>query len=343
MTDISGLVAFAKAHGIEPFLRHKLKGIPISGDFSGHDRLLARVTHQARIDKLQKQLKAILHCLKQGGIETLVFRGPALANRHYKNAYLRSYADLDLLVRPEQVDFALSLLISDGFTYYFPKKREVVEPIERRKGVFTLLRGDLVLDLHIKPLTGPFSPFSDVEPFFSRKVECGIAGRTCHTLSDEDCLLMLACHGPQHYWQKLRHLMDIHFLLKSNPNLDWLYTIDQAQKLRVEKALFLALNLLAQTLGTDARDQYQNAGGGTYRIQNSCRFIINQVLLADPGKAPLLTALRVRLASCQNRRQMAQVFGEKVFSPMPADILFTNLRLPRSLYGGVRLLRLMGK
>jgi hypothetical protein len=64
---------------------------------------------------MERQLQEIIEALEEEGVRVLVLRGPALAFSLYEDPAMRPSCDLDLLVLPEQVVQARTILESLGY------------------------------------------------------------------------------------------------------------------------------------------------------------------------------------------------------------------------------------
>jgi hypothetical protein len=62
----------------------------------------------------EQQLLQTLELLRESGIQTVPFKGPALAVQAYGDLSLRQYDDLDLLIHEADVPRAYQLLIANG-------------------------------------------------------------------------------------------------------------------------------------------------------------------------------------------------------------------------------------
>ena len=102
---------------------------------------------------LTSKLLEIIRICSENGIEVLPFKGPMLAIQAYGNPALRTYGDLDILVRPSNFVSAVKLLKEYGYT-----ARTSVNWLERttwyigrKKDVYMVNKaGTVKLELHWK-------------------------------------------------------------------------------------------------------------------------------------------------------------------------------------------------
>jgi hypothetical protein len=71
--------------------------------------------YHARYLHVEGQLRQILRAFEHEGIEVLLLKGPALAVQVYPHPATRPFADIDLLVRPEQYAKAREVLYEGGY------------------------------------------------------------------------------------------------------------------------------------------------------------------------------------------------------------------------------------
>ncbi len=68
------------------------------------------------------------------------------------------------------------------------------------------------------------------------------------TLAVEDLLIYLCVHGAKHYWERLEWISSVAELIRRNPQLDWAAVRARARSWRVERLLFLGLQLAGSLL-----------------------------------------------------------------------------------------------
>lgn len=119
--DGAELVQQALAQGVAPLLYSRLRGesrLPPACLEPLRQAYYATAAHNAR---LLHELEAILGALAAAGIPVLLLKGAALAQAVYDNPAVRPMGDVDLLVRPADVDAALQALAGLG---YVPQHHE---------------------------------------------------------------------------------------------------------------------------------------------------------------------------------------------------------------------------
>ncbi len=202
----------------------------------------------------QRLVSTLLRLLPQfeaRGIDILPWKGPVLALAAYDNLLLRVYTDLDLIVRPEQLEAAVEVLCTSGYRLpYTPAKREAQR---RYFHAYTLSHqgGDGYVDLHWRITKHHFFPFPlEMQGVWDRSGWVTLQGVPVRTLSLEDQLLLMCVHGTVHRWSELRWLSDIAALVHRDSKLDWEMLLARSRSLNSERMVLLGLSLCEQLLGS---------------------------------------------------------------------------------------------
>jgi hypothetical protein len=155
----------------------------------------------------------VAHCLREHGIDVLVLKGLSLLADVYGDVGGRYMEDFDLMIRPEDVDRAVTVLAPSGWR---PQSPETFSPEMRSWRHSEELRRDdgLSCDVHWRLLRRPNEPV-DEAPLWAARREIALRGEPVFTLSVEHMLVHLLGHGFS--WQRvpaIRWILDMHLLLK---------------------------------------------------------------------------------------------------------------------------------
>lgn len=188
----------------------------------------------------------ILRALQERGIEVIVLKGLYLVEQVYPEIGLRTFSDLDLLVRREQLADALTLMQNQGYrlsTWYDPQAQNTdikhLPPLEKAQYP--------TLELH-------WSILEEDEPFeieaaglWERAVETTIAGVKTRALDSEDFLLHLALHFTYQHRLRggLRNLYDIAEVLEQRmARMNWQKLLATAQQWGAQRVTWLTFQLV---------------------------------------------------------------------------------------------------
>jgi len=201
IVDGRQLARAAELHGVEGWVRRAVDPDPD----------LDRAVHAALARHLRAlgDLRLAGGALARGGVPFLVVKGPALVATCYASPDLRSYVDLDLLVRPGDVGAAVRCLESAGCLLL-----DANWPLLTGAAVHELRLGTPAggaLDLHWSlgagPVAGDASP--SVVRLMARSVEIDCGGLRVGTLGAQDTLLHVAVHAAAAGGHRLIWLADL--------------------------------------------------------------------------------------------------------------------------------------
>ena len=202
--------------------------------------------------QLANECRRVTALLAGSGIPVIPYKGTALAERYYSDPALRASSDLDLLVPAGSVLQAVDLLLRDGYTY------GADNPDPRDWHLIQTMHNDLVViapscawcvEIHWQ-LFKPWRQMSfDLDPHwwkFNLSSGEGLVG----CLHNEEMLLVVCAHAMNHYWDKLKWVVDVDRIVRSRPLLDWQQLLVRARQSGLRRALFVGLLLAQQTLAT---------------------------------------------------------------------------------------------
>lgn len=172
----------------------------------------ARAAHRSvilRVLSLERELMTVVDLLAASAIETRVLKGTAVAHLDYPQPALRSFIDLDILVRPSDIERAVCVLTAAGFV------RTLAEPrpgFDRRfdKGTTLSSPAGYELDLHRTFVLGPWGVLVDVDGLWDSSEEFILGGRAIRALSRPNRFLHACYHAALGDWPlRLGSLRDV--------------------------------------------------------------------------------------------------------------------------------------
>jgi Uncharacterised nucleotidyltransferase len=195
-------------------------------------------------------LLQLLRLFEAHGIAALPYKGPILAVSAYGNLALRQFADLDLLVRPQDTPRARELLLARGYQLLSHAR---IACFERSRKVDELLSADgqVLVELHRAPTSWTFYfPFPAAR-LWEQLETVSLCDMPVWTLAPEALLLVLCVHGAKHHWGRLGWICDVAALLGRHPGLDWDRVLAQAGHLGGRRMLCPGLLLAHDLVGAD--------------------------------------------------------------------------------------------
>jgi hypothetical protein len=250
--DWDRFIKTANWHGVTPLVYRALsQTVPQSIPKAPFQKLLSfYIANAARNQMHAQALLKLLDIFQTLSIPVLCFKGPLLAQTLYGDLNLRYFADLDLLVRPEDTARARQALMQQN---YVPKRLDdsrFADSYLRSQcwdDTFTRTDGAITIDLH-NTLTPPYFPVHfDLVQISQRLQPIPFQNKTLYSFCDEDLLLYLCVHGCKELWRRLIWVCDIAELVRSRPQLRWDWILERAQQSGIERIVLLSL-VLAQQL-----------------------------------------------------------------------------------------------
>jgi hypothetical protein len=218
--DHHQLLAAARRHRVSGCVRNSVRHLP-----SAVEPAVVQALDEDSAAAVAQQMRALSALHQVGGVLNdavstwAAVKGPVLAAHVYDRPDLRSYKDVDVLVRPSELAVALEALEAAGCTVL---DRNWTLLRERALGeLHVLVSSGIIIDLHWSLLYEPdlrrvFRAPTDV--LLDRSVEVDVAGLAVRTLDPFDTVVHLAVHaavsgGDRLVWlkdleQALRHLDD---------------------------------------------------------------------------------------------------------------------------------------
>ena len=279
------LLELAAEHGVLGRLAARL------GKMDGDS--VSRETRQALLDGQRAQNFVTLHMTAElfrildqfasAGIGALVVKGPVLAVRAYGDPAMRSYGDLDLLVRRRDIRRATELMIASGYQPAVPLR---VIDVGKIPGQYLFSKPDsrLLIELHNDFTLRYFPRRLPLERFFERQIRVQLDSREVPALSVEDELVLICVHGAKHLWERLMWIADVAALVSRQSNLDWERAAVSAREVGAERMLRVGLQLAATLL----KARMPDAVLAKVNSDRAAARLANQILnwLPAAGNAP---------------------------------------------------------
>jgi putative nucleotidyltransferase-like protein len=155
---------------------------------------------------------------------------------------MRSYVDLDLLVRHHDIPSAAQQMLALGFEPAFPLAaihagKIPGEYLFRRSGT------QHIIELHTERSFRYYPVPLPLKDFFVPPRLVALDGRDVPVLSLEDELVLNCIHGAKHFWERLMWLADIAAIVSRHPELHWQRAKQYAAGVGAVRMLCLALQL----------------------------------------------------------------------------------------------------
>jgi hypothetical protein len=284
--DGARLLALSEEHGVDSHLAACLR--ELEGDLVAPgirqalaDRQRAQILFTLR---LTAELFRLLESFTSEGISTLVVKGPVLAVQAYGDPAMRTYGDLDLLVRQRDIRRATELMISAGYAPAVPLSAIDAGKIPGQY-LFSKAESKLIVELHNDRTLRYFPRPLPIEEFFTRQIRVHFDAHDAPALSVEDQLVLICIHGTKHFWERLMWIADVAALVSRQTGIDWRRVAEVAKTVGAERMLHAGLCLASDLLKLQLPGNVQaavQADTVAARLAQQCRN-----WLPAAGNAPL--------------------------------------------------------
>jgi hypothetical protein len=182
--------------------------LPASSEQTNQARQL-HMSAMAWVMRLDHELLAVADLLTTSAVDIRLLKGSAVAHLDYPDPALRSFIDIDMLVRSEQVDRAVELLVGAGFQRRYPQPRPGFDRRFSKGATFLSPRG-YELDLHRTFVMGPWGLLVDLDDLWDDGEDFTVAGRTVRALSHTARFMHACYHAALGNWPpRLSALRDV--------------------------------------------------------------------------------------------------------------------------------------
>jgi hypothetical protein len=247
--DGARLLLLAEEHGVTGLLAASLRDVGESSTSSEIKQILLerQRTQNFLTLRLTAELFHLLELFASKGIGALVVKGPVLAVQAYGDPTMRSYGDLDLLVRQRDIRSATESLTASGY-----QAAVSLSAIDTGKipGQYLFSKPDsqLLVELHNQLTLRYFPRPLPTEDFFARQVRVRLDAYEVPALAVEDELVLICIHGAKHFWERLTWIADVAALVSRQTSIDWGRTAASARAVGAEHLLNTGLRLAADVL-----------------------------------------------------------------------------------------------
>ncbi len=330
----------AAAHGVRPLLLGALNACADSGDFGELPKILQRFwrAHAARNLYAAGEVGRIADCFERRGIGFATFKGVALSATLYGDISRREFNDIDIIVRPSDLDAAQSALESCGYRAAQGNGREWRKAFlgYQRQYVFVRTDSTLAVDLHWDFFPHDFAFPLETSDIWRRLDHVSIAGRMVPTLDPETLAIYLIGHGAKEGWKSLGWVCDVAEFYVRCPEVDWaglFHRLDRGGRVRLQVGLLLATKLL----GVGVREDVLNDASGDAKVGSQLAFALRRLASAAEPMDPRADFSLAGAGICRSFRERARALWLLAVTRTASD--YNAIPLPRPLWRLYHLIR----
>ena len=197
--------------------------------------------------RLTGELFRLLELFHRNEIPALLIKGPALAARAYADPSVRTYGDLDFLVRQKDIRRSTEFMMASGYQAAISLSAIDAGKIPGQY-LFSDSDSELLVELHNDLTLRYFPRPLPIEDYFARKVRVRIDGRGVPAPCVEDELVLICVHGAKHFWERLSWIADVAGIIARQTRIDWERAASTARGVRSEHLLHAGLHLAIDVL-----------------------------------------------------------------------------------------------
>ncbi len=323
----------ASWHRVMPLLHRALEPVSAALPTSAWSRLHdAYLRNAAQNERWTQELVRVAGRLERDGVRFAVTRGPATAMALYGDLAMRQFSDLDLLIRPEDVERVTVALTELGYEGLFRLDARQQAALVRFKTERAFLRPAerLCVDLHWQMLPGSFAFERDEEGLLARCRRVEIGGAVLPVPDTNDLFVFLCVHGAKHAWDRLGFLTDVAEMIRIGKGLDWERVRLLAEKGGKRRALLLGLRLAGELLGAPVPAELAQGAAGDRAVTR----LADEVRAGFPREVPPPRTLRRRwrfpIRALERARDRARWVVELAL--VPGGFECESVSLPRPLW-----------
>jgi len=268
------------------------------------------------------EMKRLVPRLEELGIETIVFKGPALAQMLYGRLAQRPFLDLDIMVHPTDVPQAWRRLEAEGYQLAYKIPPEQL-PALIASGNHLPLYGtpnNQLIELHwaffAKSRATPF----DTEGAWARREPLRFDETTIMTLAPRDLVHFLCLHGTKHAWCRLVWLTDLAWFVFRYPTFDWDALLDHAARLGTRRMTCVGLALAHQVFRLPLPEQMTRKFEEDSEVLPLARWMWQRLLREDASLPTGLELVQLTLRTRERRRDRARDFYYQLMTPRPNEL-----------------------
>ncbi len=221
--DAQAFVEACQAADVHPWVHERLKD-PSARGLVGPAALDALGALRRRVRRDNLLLVALaeqaLALLKAAGVRPVVLKGTDFVHRLYGSIDERTIDDVDLLIRPEELETSLRVLVAAGFR--LPDERRAVHYVRSSHHMPLLGPGPIGVQFELHwnlAQTGRFR--IDPRALVERALPLQIGAESALRLGDADVAAHLVLHHFTHYFdRRLKWIVDLGRLARAGA-LDW--------------------------------------------------------------------------------------------------------------------------
>jgi hypothetical protein len=282
------LIALATEHGVAPLLWIRLKERDLPAAARAQLKAIY-MKNTLRADALRAEQTRIVATFQEASIPLWTFKGPDLSESLFGDAAVRQVADIDLLIRPEDLTAADVLLARIGYARQargelrlYANAQELLYMREAKHSHGghgdtnnAEKRTAFAVDLHQRLL-----PYAERDPLAERIRAQG--------WTPENFLLSLCVNQITHRFSRLKYFLDVEAHLRlAGARVRWEEFLTAAQELDVAPGIFYSLDMVKRFAGAGVPEKVLDSLAPALREVTRMRRLLGRTLEEVVMRGPL--------------------------------------------------------
>ena len=343
--NLQHLLAEANTHGVLPLVYNTAKTHSPDHQLTATLKSYYRGIAQRNM-LMSAELIHIMKLLEENGIEALAFKGPTLSQMAYGDITLRQFGDLDILIRKKDRSKMMTLLLQERYIPEIVLKEGTKETFFNAVNVIAFYHAStgVRVEIHWELLSRNYAIDWEEQSLWNKQTSVKINKIDIPVLPFEQQLLYLCAHGAKHLFERLEWVCDIDRSVRANPDIDWQYLLNEAEKLGIKRMLYLGLALSQQFFGLELPNMIQKGITQDKEIPKLISKVIDINFSETSQEGKSYSSFGLLWSMRENLSDQLRFAWRGLFAPKFDDFLF--IQLPSHLaflYPVVRPYRLLTK
>jgi Uncharacterised nucleotidyltransferase len=343
--DWDRLLALAWRHGLMPLVfGHLLHSFAELVPVEHLQKVRDDFQHNAaRNLVLATELSRVLADFEAHGIPAISYKGPAQAVQVYGDIKMRSFVDLDVLLRRSDAARAGTLLVARGYRPHLELTRAQEAMLSRSHcdRVYFREGRSLMLELHWAIVPPYFSVTLDTEAVLSDCVCAQLCSRKVSVPSPEMLLLLLCVNGTKDLWTALEPVCSVNELVRRYTGLDWARVITLGGRGGIIRMLHVGLLLARQIFDLPLPEKILASIDADRPVMNLVREARTRLAEGEVRVTGLFEKTRFQVRSRERGRDKLRHCALHLLTPSYKDCALDLPAFLSFLYYGIRPLRLL--
>ncbi|MGH7690610.1 MAG: nucleotidyltransferase family protein [Gemmatimonadaceae bacterium] len=166
---------------------------------------------------LSAELFRILEQCAEAGVDVLPYKGPLLGWEAYRDLGARPSVDLDLLIRPTDLEATAVVLDRLGYRPDYHFSPAAARWFRRVDGDYPFEQRDTagLVELHVRAMSRRFGPNPTTAELLARRRIVMVSGRRLALPGTDDVFYLQVVHGGKHRWERLEWIAATAQLLRA--------------------------------------------------------------------------------------------------------------------------------